>query len=122
MTGVVRTARPAAEVAADARLRGATVGVVEGRVERRALLAAIGRELRFPSYYGVNLDALQECLADLSWLPTGEVVLVWDGSEAFRHADALGYRAVREVLDVAVEGSVASERPLRVVLTGVVPA
>lgn len=38
--------------------------------DRKALLAAIGRVLEFPDYYGANWDALEECLFDLSW---------WDG-------------------------------------------
>jgi len=116
---ITRTAVSAARVATDARLRGATVGVVEGRAEKRALLAAIGRALRFPSYYGVNLDALEECLRDLSWLPAGEVVLVWDGSEALRAADPMAHRGLLEVLAAATEQTAAGDRPVRAMLTGV---
>lgn len=32
--------------------------------------------LRFPDYFGFNWDALDECLADLSWLEPGDV-LIW---------------------------------------------
>lgn len=35
--------------------------------DKASLLAALGRVLRFPDYYGANWDALEECLADLSW-------------------------------------------------------
>ncbi|MBN9099167.1 MULTISPECIES: barstar family protein [unclassified Pseudonocardia] len=116
--GVLRVAASAAEVAADARLRGAAVAVVGTFDERRALLAAIGRELRFPAYYGGNLDALEECLGDLSWLPAGEVVLVWDGSEALRQTDPRGHRVLLEVLAAATESTADGARPLRVVLAG----
>ncbi len=116
---VTRTAASAARVAADARLRGATVGVVEGQAEKRALLVAIGRALRFPSYYGANLDALEECLHDLSWLPAGEVVLVWDGSEVLRAADPMAHRGLLEVLAAATEQKTVGGRPVRAVLTGV---
>lgn len=44
-----------------------------------ALLEALAKALRFPDYCGANLDALDECLCDLSWLPSGAVVL--------RHSD-----------------------------------
>ena len=118
--GIGRVAAPAAEVAADARLRGATVGIVAKLDERRALLTAIGRELRFPTYYGRNLDALEECLNDLSWLPSAEVVLIWDGADALRQTDPRGHRALLEVLAAAVEATADGPRPLRVVLT--VPA
>jgi len=35
--------------------------------EKSELLAALGRALDFPDYYGGNWDALEECLLDLSW-------------------------------------------------------
>ena len=38
-------------------------------------LARIGDTLGFPDYYGANLDALGDCLNDL----TDPVVLLWDG-------------------------------------------
>lgn len=31
--------------------------------------------LRLPDYFGMNWDALHECIRDLSWLPPGQVVL-----------------------------------------------
>lgn len=116
MTGVRRSAQPATVVAAQARLRGASVGVV-GPVERRAeLLTEIGAVLRFPGYYGRNLDALEECLTDLSWLPEGEVVLVWDGDAALRRADPVGHASMMEILSAAVDAMAPTARPLRVVL------
>lgn len=121
MTGVVRVATPAAEVVADARLRGAVVGLVAAVEEQGALLTAVGRALRFPAYYEPNLDALEECLRDLSWLPAGEVVLVWTGADALRRADPRGHRVVLEILTGVVEETAASLRPLRVVLAGAAP-
>jgi len=35
--------------------------------DKASLLAALGQVLNFPDYYGHNWDALDECLADLSW-------------------------------------------------------
>lgn len=42
---------------------------LDGRLlgDKERLLAALGQALRFPDYYGDNWDALEECLADLSW-------------------------------------------------------
>jgi RNAse (barnase) inhibitor barstar len=115
--GVVRSPLTAVAAAAEARLRGASVGVVGPADRRPELLGAIGRVLRFPGYYGRNLDALEECLSDLSWLPEGEVVLVWDGEDALRRADPAGHVALMEVFTAVTEQMAAGRRPLRVVLT-----
>ncbi|NMH91249.1 barstar family protein [Pseudonocardia bannensis] len=101
----------------EARLRGATVGTVGSVDDRADLLVAVARALRFPGYFGHNLDALHDSLTDLSWLPAGQVVLVWDGSDTLRRADPIGYRSVFEVLTSAVEHARDGLRPLRVVLT-----
>ena len=114
--GVVRSPLDATAVATEARSRGASVGVVGPATRRAELLAAIGRALHFPGYYGRNLDALEECLGDLSWLPEGEVVLVWDGDEELHHADPAGHAALMEVLTAATEQMAGGPRPLRVVL------
>jgi RNAse (barnase) inhibitor barstar len=38
---------------------------LDGIAERRALVAAIGRALEFPAWFGANLDALYDSLTDL---------------------------------------------------------
>jgi len=119
---VTRVRLPAQDVAAQARARGATVGVAEYTGDRRALLAAFGRALRFPGWYGRNLDALHDSLTDLSWLPPGEVVLVWTGEQAMRRVDPRGHRAVLDTLASAVEAAASGQRPLTVVLTEPPPA
>ena len=52
-----------------------------------ALWEAFAGTLEFPDYFGMNWDAVDECLADLEWLPTRRVVLV------FRDAGALLQKA-----------------------------
>jgi hypothetical protein len=43
---------------------------------KTSLLRAISSSLCFPEYFGMNWDALEECIRDLSWLPKGDVLLV----------------------------------------------
>jgi RNAse (barnase) inhibitor barstar len=51
---------------------GYEICIIDGRnVKQKAdLLNIISQEMRFPSYFGHNWDALDECLRDLSWLPS----------------------------------------------------
>ena len=46
--------------------------------DKQRLLEVIATELRFPKYFGFNWDALDECLADLSWLEKPGVYLWHD--------------------------------------------
>lgn len=65
-------------------------------------MAAIAVALWFPDYFGHNLDALYDCLTDLTWLPEGEHLLIWSRSAVLREADPAAYEAIRSVLADAV--------------------
>ncbi len=86
---------------AAARERGAVTHVIGPVTSKPEALDAIGTALGFPAWYGHNLDALYDCLVDMSWQPAGEHVLVWRGHRCFETADPDGYRAVLAVLDDA---------------------
>lgn len=52
---------------------------------KSTLLTEFANKLKFPSYFGHNWDALDECLRDLSWLPcSGYVILITDAEELLR--------------------------------------
>ncbi|QDX82232.1 hypothetical protein B9N43_13850 [Denitratisoma sp. DHT3] len=55
--------------------------------DKDGLLTAIGRAMAFPEWFGRNLDALLDCLADLGWQP-GEGYLV-----LLDHCDGIHGRA-----------------------------
>ncbi|EME52102.1 barstar family protein [Amycolatopsis decaplanina] len=83
--------------------RGAYPHLIDGArtVDKDSTLDAIAEALSFPDYFGKNLDALYDCLTDLSWLPPGEHVLIWAGSSALKAHDPKAYLAVRSVLSDA---------------------
>ncbi|ALA60981.1 barstar family protein [Nitrospira moscoviensis] len=61
------------------------------------------RALDFPDYFGHNWDALEECLADLEWLPAkGYVVLITDAHHVIPD-DEEEYETLLEVLSDAGE-------------------
>ncbi|MGH3432975.1 MAG: barstar family protein [Thermocrispum sp.] len=95
--------RTVAAVADDATARGAYVHTVRGPAlrDKLAVLDAIAAALQFPETFGRNLDALYDCLTDLSWLPSGEHVLIWVASSSLGSVDQRAYLAIRSVLSDA---------------------
>ena len=43
---------------------------------KEQLFEAIAKRLRFPGYFGMNWDSLDECINDLSWIEAKRVYLV----------------------------------------------
>ena len=52
-------------------------------ITKKEALAEIGRAFNFPEYYGENLDALYDCLTDLSWLRYSKVFFIVNNQEDF---------------------------------------
>lgn len=109
---MLRYVPDAARALQQARVQGAQAHLLGPVTSKAEALDAIGTALSFPAWYGRNLDALYDCLLDLSWQPTGEHMLVWAGHRQLETADPDGYHAVLAVLDAATN----PERPLSVVL------
>jgi len=73
-SGVYRAAR--ADEVVDA-LRGSRLALVRvGFSDKESFLKSIARALDFPDWFGHNWDALEDCLADLSWREAAGHVLV----------------------------------------------
>jgi RNAse (barnase) inhibitor barstar len=110
-------------IAERAHARGAFPHLLDGHPEDKlSTMEAIATALSFPRYFGRNLDALYDCLTDLSWLPCGEHVLIWSGSERLKRADPKAYLAIRSVLSdaeraLAPGGDRADSRRLTVALS-----
>lgn len=110
-------------LAEQARARGAHPHVLAGSpTDKASTLDAIATALSFPDWFGRNLDALYDCLTDLSWLPAGEHVLIWVGSDALKDAEPRAYLAIRSVLSdaeraLAPGGDRADRRRLKLALS-----
>ncbi len=67
------------------------------------LLTECARALDFPDYFGHNWDALEECLADLEWLPAkGYILLITDAARVLPDDDE-EYETFLEILRDAGE-------------------
>ena len=70
--------------------------------EMPAILSIFGETLDFPAWYGANLDALKDCLTDLSWHEAAGYVLIIAGADAL-HATGFPFSQFNEVLSAAIE-------------------
>lgn len=71
-------------------------------VPRSDLHKAFADALSFPEYYGNNLDALHDCLTDISE-PTRIQLLHWDAAEETLGSYARSTKRV--ILDAAIENT-----------------
>jgi len=73
-------------------------------------IKAMKRDLAFPSWFGDNLDALNDCLTDLSWHPAPGYVITLDGLSELT-ASPTSFAAFNQVLASAVEEWKARDKP-----------
>ena len=79
---------------------GLVVKIIKGRLCKTpaTLFAEFARALEFPDYFGHNWDALEECLADLEWLPAkGYILLITDAAQVLSN-DETEYETFLEIL------------------------
>lgn len=107
------------DVMREAAKRHANVHLANGSSvsSKEQMLAVIAAVMDFPDYFGGNLDALYDCITDLSWFPPGEHLLLWTSSNALAQTDSAAYDSIRAVLSDAVDRMSKGERRLSVVLT-----
>ncbi len=68
-----------------------------------ALFTEFAKVLDFPDYFGHNWDALEECLADMEWMPAkGYVLLLTDAEQILRQNEE-DFATLLEVLSDAGE-------------------
>jgi RNAse (barnase) inhibitor barstar len=67
------------------------------------LFAEFAQALKFPDYFGHNWDALEECLADLEWLPAKGYILLVTNAEGVLPEDEEEYETFLEILRDAGE-------------------
>ena len=63
------------------------------------LLNKVARALNFPEYFGMNWDALSDCLMDLSWKPAAGYVLLLTGIHLFAGQSPADIKIFSNILD-----------------------
>lgn len=76
-----------------------------------AAMREIAEILQFPDWFGENLDALADCLNDLSWLPSEGYVLVLEHTGEWRAQAPDTFATVLEILNETAQHWAASRVP-----------
>jgi RNAse (barnase) inhibitor barstar len=66
-------------------LKGYHIAKIDGQKAHtlRGFYEEIAKEMKFPEYFGFNLDSLDEMLNDLSWLEHEKIAVYITNSESF---------------------------------------
>lgn len=108
-----------------AAARNAGLRVLEADVgqsdNRAGVLSLFGRTWNFPDWYGINLDALHDCLTDPDWQPAAGYALVISGLDRLRAAHPDDFLALIEVFRSVAELRGESGRPFWVLLDTTAP-
>ncbi len=89
-SGVYRVTRDPLAIERDAKAARLAVYRIDlwNVRDKSGFMARVSTALRFPEYFGKNLDALHDCLTDLAWLADGDkprsgLVLVFEHVQDF---------------------------------------
>jgi RNAse (barnase) inhibitor barstar len=99
-------ARETQALADAARALDFTVARVDlaGVHDKDAMLNRFAASLAFPAWFGRNLDALADCLGDLSWMRSEGYLLLLEHGDAWRQADDENFATLLDILnETAVE-------------------
>ena len=81
-------------------------------------LGLLGRTLSFPSWFGRNWDALEDCLTDSSWMPQSGLVMRVEGFDGYAQTDADGFAILLDIFKTSAEYWRGEGRPFWVLFTG----
>lgn len=69
--------------------------------DKSGFLSAVASALEFPPYFGMNWDALHDCLTDMSWRPAAGYVLLFSGLQCLSEHSNVDAGIVPRILDAA---------------------
>lgn len=93
-------------------LDGATI------TNKAEFFTACATALQFPSYFGHNWDALEECLTDLEWLPASGYLLLYSHPKPFAQTHPKDWKTLIEIFQSAIDEWNETDIPLYIVFSG----
>lgn len=89
---------------------------LSGIVTKDAFLQVVSRALQFPDYFGMNWDAFEDCITDLSWFSSRGYVFVIANIEEFAQKVPRELQKARNIFRSAAEFWEKQEIPFFVLL------
>jgi RNAse (barnase) inhibitor barstar len=104
-SGVFRAAEPPADLEPAAQAVGLRLFAIDASLVRTKaqMLGLLGRSLAFPSWYGRNWDALEDCLTDSDWVQDPGLVIRFEGFEQYAEADPDGFGILLDIFKTSAE-------------------
>jgi RNAse (barnase) inhibitor barstar len=85
--------------------------------DKQGLLRAVAEALSFPEYFGMNWDALEECLTDLSWLLVAGYIVFITGTRRFTESSAADMKTAGQIFKSAASYWKGKKVPFYAVLS-----
>jgi RNAse (barnase) inhibitor barstar len=85
---------------------------------KKQFFAVCEKQMKLPSYFGGNWDALADCVRDFNWLSGKGYVLHLTGPEKFAKAAVDDYQTAIDVLTEAAEFWKSKDTPFIVLVDG----
>ncbi|MEO8627272.1 MAG: barstar family protein [Betaproteobacteria bacterium] len=85
-----------------ARVRPIRVDATRVR-NKRTFLRAAGRALECPVWFGMNWDALSDCVTDLTWMPAQAYLVLLGNVDAFAGSAPHQFQTALEIFEEAAE-------------------
>ncbi|RUT10137.1 hypothetical protein DSM106972_006320 [Dulcicalothrix desertica PCC 7102] len=98
--------------------QGIQVFYLDGReiYNKETFLTKAATAMNFPSYFGGNWDAFEECITDLTWYPAEKYVVIYERPDILAQADPTAWQTALDILRAAEEYWQAKNIPLNVFL------
>lgn len=120
LSGVYRLTQGPNEIARAARSAKLSIVKVDLRKVqgKREFLARLAKALHCPPDFGMNWDALSDCLRDLSWLNDNGWVVIFLSGQAFAAKDHDDFTTAIDVLQTVAEYWRSHAKPFWILLYG----
>jgi RNAse (barnase) inhibitor barstar len=83
---------------------------------KETFLKKTARALRFPEYFGMNWDALSDCLTDMSWKPAPGYVLLFTRFRLYTEKATADGKVISQIFDSSTKYWRQKEVPFYVIL------